>query len=86
MLIGSKADVDADERQVPNDEAQGFASEKGWLYFETSSKLGLHVRDAFYLLACTVMNRLNERDPKNLINSPKLLASKSGARGGQCCV
>ena len=50
-------------------EAAAFAEEHGWLYFETSAKSGYHVRDAFYLLACTVMNRLLESDPKNLINS-----------------
>ena len=28
--------------------------------------LGLHVRDAFYLLTCEVMNNLIEADPRNL--------------------
>ena len=84
MLVGSKADIDPDAREVPSDEAQGFANEKGWLYFETSAKLGLHVRDAFYLLACTVMNNLLERDPKNLINTPKLTQTPP-SKMAACC-
>jgi len=90
MLIGSKADVPADERQVSTDEAQALADEHGWLYFETSAKSGFHVRDAFYLLACTVMNRLIEKDPKNLINTFESVSKISiqngnGAVKGGCC-
>ena len=53
-------------------EAEAYAESEGWLYFETSAMTGLHVRDAFYLLACTVMNRLNEADPKNMINDKSI--------------
>ena len=50
MLIGAKADVAENARQVFPDEAKQFADSQGWLYFETSAKTGVHVRDAFYLL------------------------------------
>ena len=53
---------------VSSEEAKELADEFEWQYFEASAKSGWHVRDAFYLLACTVMNRINEADPKNLIN------------------
>jgi hypothetical protein len=77
-------------RQVSTDEAQALADEHGWLYFETSAKSGFHVRDAFYLLACTVMNRLIEKDPKNLINTFESVSKISiqngnGAVKGGCC-
>ena len=44
------------------------------------------MRDAFYLLACTVMNRLLESDPKNLVNEGVSLQPAAGqkAKGG-CC-
>ena len=90
-LVGTKCDIDVEERQVAMDEAQAFAEARGWLYFETSAKFGVHVRDAFYLLACTVMNRLNEADPKNLINGGGKGVdvrgggtAKEGSKGG-CC-
>lgn len=91
MLVGAKADVPPEARTVPEDEAAAFAEEHGWLYFETSAKSGYHVRDAFYLLACTVMNRLLESDPKNLINSAPgkddgvRLATKGGEQKKGCC-
>ena len=69
---------------MEQEEAQAFAEENGWLYFETSAKSGLHVRDAFYLLACTVMNRLNESDPKNLINNESVGLGAKEKKGG-CC-
>ena len=89
MLIGSKADVPENERMVSDAEAQALADEHGWLYFATSAKSGVHVRDAFYLLACTVMNRLIESDPKNILNNePETVAlggkRKGGAKAG-CC-
>ena len=45
------------------------ADDEGLLHFETSANTGSHVRDAFYLLTCSIMNRQIEADPKNLINT-----------------
>ena len=84
LLVGMKADVPDPEREVNDDEAAAFAEENGWLYFSASAKSGLHVRDAFYLLACTVMNRLNENDPKNVLNDGVNLAGDGEKKGG-CC-
>lgn len=42
------------------------------------------VRDAFYLLACNVMNRLLESDPRNLINDQKVALQAKGAKT-RCC-
>jgi small GTP-binding protein len=85
MLVGAKVDVAAEDRQVSEQEAQELADERGWLYFETSAKTGVHVRDAFYLLACTVMNRLNEGDPRNAINETSVSFVGSGSKKGGCC-
>ena len=117
------------------DEAEAFAAQSGFLYFETSALTGVHVRrspsdsprirfnardshetslpqpppapatsnlrvpwwalgpgqvrDAFYLLACTVMNRLLEADPKNLINDGRggvSLAHADAPKPSGCCL
>ena len=73
-----------ESREVSREEAEAFANERGWLYFEASALSGAHVRDAFYLLACTVMNNLLERDPKNLINTPKLTQTPP-SKMAACC-
>lgn len=86
LLVGSKADVDS--RSVRAEEGEAVACEEGWDYFETSAKSGANVHDAFYLLACNVMNRLLESDPKNLINEPALALQgqpTKGAKKGNCC-
>ena len=89
LLVGMKADIPEPEREVSDEEAINFAEQSGWLYFSASAKSGLHVRDAFYLLACTVMNRLNESDPKNVLNDSGDagvdLAKGGGAKKGGCC-
>ncbi len=89
MLVGSKVDLAVEARRVGREEAEDFAANHGWLYFETSALSGVHVRDAFYLLACTVMNRMLENDPKNLINEggggSMSLGEGPGAKK-ECCL
>lgn len=84
LLIGSKADLPPESRAITDEEARAFAEAHGWDYFETSAKSGAHVRDAFYLLACNVMNRLLESDPRNLINDQKVALQAKGAKT-RCC-
>ena len=52
------------------------------LFFEASAKSGAMVRDAFYLLACTIMNAQLESDPKNVVNDP---FGEPAAKKGGCC-
>ena len=73
-----QADVPENERMVSDAEAQALADEHGWLYFAASAKSG--VQDAFYLLACTVMNRLIESDPKNILNNETETVALGGKR------
>ena len=77
LLIGTKTDLADDAlgvstveaQQVAPEEAQALAAEHSWLHYETNAKTGSHVRDAFYLLACTMTNAKLESDPKNIIKS-----------------
>ena len=59
----------------------------GYLHFETSAKSGVMVRDAFYLLACTVMNAKLEADPANAANERGAtnLMDGGGKEKGKSC-
>lgn len=83
MLVGTKADVHDDLRQVSYEEGEDFAAQHEMLFFEASAKSGAMVRDAFYLLACTIMNAQLESDPKNVVNDP--FAEPAAAKKGGCC-
>lgn len=47
VLIGNKADLPADKRQVSTEEATALAAELGFPYFETSARTGDNVLAAF---------------------------------------
>ena len=55
--------------------------------FETSAKSGVMVRDAFYLLACEVMNAKLEADPANAANERGAtdLMDGGGKEKGKSC-
>ena len=55
---------------------------------QVSSKTGDRVRDAFYLLACTIMNQRLESDPQNIISDSAAISMEGGGgkpRGGCSC-
>jgi len=60
ILVAAK--IDLDTRLVTSEHARGVADRLNMVYVETSAKTGLHVRDAFSLLVCTVMNNRLERE------------------------
>ncbi|VDM03579.1 unnamed protein product [Schistocephalus solidus] len=58
ILIGNKADLPADVREVTELEAREFAEENGvHAFMETSAKLGDNVQEAFYEGARTALER-----------------------------
>jgi len=84
MLVGTKTDVDDASRQVSAAEAEQLAAQEQLLHFETSAKSDSHVRDAFYLLTCSIMNGQIEADPKNIANNTVVTDSPPAQKGG-CC-
>ncbi|OIW32944.1 ras-domain-containing protein [Coniochaeta ligniaria NRRL 30616] len=50
MILGLKADVSDDERQVSKDDLSGFAASRGCLFAECSAKTGANVDEAFGLI------------------------------------
>ena len=49
ILLGNKADLE-DQREVPSEEAAGFALENDYIFMETSCLNGTNVSDAFETL------------------------------------
>ena len=60
ILAGNKADIDDDKRQVSREEAENYAKSKKLLYFETSAKSGLNIKEAFNKLYEDIFN-LNKK-------------------------
>ena len=67
ILAGNKADIDDDEREVSREEAENYAKSNNILYFETSAKSGLNIKEVFNKLYEDIFN-LNKKltDRKNI--------------------
>ena len=57
ILVGNKSDLSA-SREVSQDEAEGFASQHGLIYVETSAKTSDNVDLCFTTLAEQVLERI----------------------------
>ena len=87
ILIGNKADMKPEMRQVSTAQGQSLADEYGMKFFETSARTGVNVAEAFLTLATDVKDRLlaggGEPAPSGGINvaqAPEPTGRKSG-----CC-
>ncbi len=58
IVIGTKSDL-IDERQVPSEVAQEYASQNGLCYIETSAKTGDNVEIAYVTLAGLVLEKFS---------------------------
>ncbi|XP_059168782.1 ras-related protein Rab-5C-like [Physella acuta] len=51
VLAGNKADLAAEHRAVPTEDARAFAEENGLIFAEASAKTGLAVNEMFMMIA-----------------------------------
>ena len=51
VLVGNKCDLDPESRKVSYEEGAALAEKIGYSYIETSAKIGLHVPEAYSLIA-----------------------------------
>ena len=67
ILAGNKADIEDDKREVSREEAENYANLNNFLYFETSAKSGLNIKEVFNKLYEDIFN-LNKKltDRKNI--------------------
>ena len=47
IIIGNKADVENEKREVTYDEGKNYAESKGYRFYETSAKTGQNIHEAF---------------------------------------
>ena len=51
FLAGNKCDVDSSKKQVPTNRAKEFAEQNNMIFFETSAKTGVGVKELFRTIA-----------------------------------
>ena len=78
IIVGNK--IDLKKRVVTKDEAENFASEHKFQYYETSAKTGEGVDFAIKEIVKKVMNSGGKKNGKD-----NLRISTSGKKSGKCC-
>lgn len=63
IIVGNKSDLE-EGRQVTKKEAEVFANDNGYNYFEISAKSGMNVEPLFEHLARAISKKLKERELK----------------------
>ncbi|KAL4488853.1 hypothetical protein ABPG72_016506 [Tetrahymena utriculariae] len=82
ILIGTKCDLQ-DQRQVSYKEGQQLADQLGVIFFETSSKKDINVKESFNVI---INNIINNKDlQKEILNSSsQSLSNKTSAQSQFC--
>ncbi|KAL4440906.1 hypothetical protein ABPG74_009319 [Tetrahymena malaccensis] len=82
ILLGTKCDLE-DQRQVSYKEGQQLADSLGVIFFETSSKKDINVKEAFNVI---INNIINNKDlQKEILNSNyQSLSSKTSVQSQFC--
>eukprot|EP00924_Labyrinthula_sp_SR-Ha-C_P006985 maker-scaffold_8-snap-gene-6.8-mRNA-1 protein AED:0.05 eAED:0.05 QI:0/0.66/0.5/0.75/1/1/4/758/230 len=79
-LTGQKADLEQ-EREVDKKTVEEFAEKNGYLYFETSAKMGKNVEEMFSSLT----KALIERKQQSVSSKPMSLDLETAEKGFGCC-
>jgi small GTP-binding protein len=74
-LIGTKTDLES-KRKVTREQGEKYASDHGFLFFETSAKTGSHIAEAIETLSVQVLKaEMAARVEKSVIISPNKSSS-----------
>lgn len=74
-LIGTKTDLES-KRKVTREQGEKYASDHGFLFFETSAKTGSHIAEAIEALSVQVLKaEMAARVEKSVIISPNKSSS-----------
>jgi len=88
-LVGNKCDL-ADDRKVDEDEARAYAEEEGLLFFETSAKEDVGVREVFAAVAEKLCKVIATKPPRPRPQTGIRLdgaadADRAGRAASSCC-
>ena len=65
IIVGNKVDME-DSREISKEDAENFAKENNYKYFETSAKTGEGVDEAIRELVTLVLNQNGEIDEQKI--------------------
>jgi len=87
VVLGNKADLAANRRQVPAQKAKAWCASKGDIpYFETSAKEALNVEQAFQTIAKNALARESQQKPVFIPDTLDLKAEQNKEqKSGGCC-
>jgi len=87
VVLGNKADLAAQKRQVSAQKAKAWCSSKGDIpYFETSAKEALNVEQAFHTIAKNALARESQQKPVFIPDTLDLKNDQAQtAKSGGCC-
>ena len=82
ILVGNKCDLSDDKRMISLKEGQDKANEFNILFYETSCKEGINIKEVFEKLIDDIIEKGN----KNLMGEFKILnKGKKGKKKEKCC-
>lgn len=87
LLVGNKADL-VEEKQVPEDTAQGFSEKLGIPFLETSAKTATNVDAAFLTMAKELIKTKEANNPTRTPGAPNdnvVLKPVTAQRGNKKC-
>lgn len=82
VLVGNKADLPDDKRQVTAEEGEAVAEEENIGFFETSAKTGQNVKDVFNYVAKEVVARNLAQPAKQPVGVSPMNQPRGGGGGG----
>ena len=87
IIIGNKADVGDEKREVTYDEGKNYAESKGYKFYETSAKTGQNIHEAFNDIFEQLYKAFeSEITGETQVNGGiQINKKKSGRRRGGCC-
>ena len=81
-MVGNKCDLSDDKRMISLKEGQDKANEFNILFYETSCKEGINIKEVFEKLIDDIIEKGN----KNLMGEFKILnKGKKGKKKEKCC-
>ena len=83
IIIGNKIDIF--EREVKKEEAEAFAQEQGFKYFETSAKNGQGVNECIKFLVKTILRKMDDKEEEKEKKLIKINNENDSKKTDKCC-